>query len=270
MVNYKIDLKGEKHGVLLIHGLTGSPFEMKYLAKRLNKAGFSVKGPYLEGHGMSLKDLSRTHWNDWYQSVRESFLEMKASHESVSAVGLCMGALLALHLAREFGSELKAVSLISTTLFYDGWNLPWYRFLLPLAYYTPIRYFYSFTETDPFGIKNKQVRARIVNLMENSAIAYTKTPAPSLHELFKLARQIKRELHEITTPTLILHSKEDDLTSPKNADYVEKRIGSTTLKKVILDDCYHMMTIDNQKDLVADETIRFFSDQVTLSPLPAR
>ena len=265
MPDHKIELPGGNHSVLLIHGLTGSPFEMKYLARKLNKAGFTVKGPCLEGHCTTLKNLSKTNWKDWYRSVRESFIEMKKSSDTVSVAGLCMGALLSLHLSYELGSEVAAVSLISTTLFYDGWSLPWFKFLLPIAYYTPLRFIYSYSETEPYGIKNKPLRERIVNLMNNDSIAYIKTPATSMHELFKLIREVKRELPTITTPALLLHSREDDLTSIKNPDYVEEKIGSKIVRKIILDDSYHMMTIDNQKDRVAEETIKFFIEQISPS-----
>ena len=263
MADHRIDLNGGDHSVLLIHGLTGSPFEMKYFARKLNKAGFTVKGPCLAGHCSTLKDLTKTKWEDWYHSVFEAFIEMKKSYSSVSVSGLCMGAILALHLAYEFGSEIAAVSLISTTLFYDGWSLPWYKFLLPIAYYTPLRFVYSYPETEPYGIKNKRLRDRIVNLMKNDSIAYAKTPAPSLHELFKLIKKVKKELPAITTPTLILHSREDDLTSTNNPDYVEEKIRSKIVRKIILDDSYHMMTIDNEKDRVAEETIKFFVEQIS-------
>lgn len=264
MPDQKIDLPGGDHSVLLIHGLTGSPFEMKYLARKLNKAGFTVKGPCLEGHCSTLKDLAKTSWKDWYRSVRQSFIEMKKSAHTVSVVGLCMGALLSLHLACEFGSEVAALSLISTNLFYDGWSLPWFKFLLPIASCIPFRYIYSYySEKEPYGIKNKLLRERIVNLMKNDSIAYTKTPATSMHELFKLIREVKRELPVITTPALILHSSEDDQTSIKNPEYVEEKIGSTIVQKIILDNSYHMMTIDNQKDRVAEETIKFFMEQIS-------
>ncbi len=266
MPAHKIDLPGGNHSVLLIHGLTGSPFEMKYLARKLNKAGFTVKGPCLEGHCTTLKNLSKTNWIDWYRSVHKTFIEMKKSSDTVSVVGLCMGALLSLHLSYEFGSEVAALSLISTTLFYDGWSLPWFKFLLPIAYHAPFRHFYSYSETDPYGIKNEALRERIVNLMKDHSVAYTKTPGASMHELFKLIREVKKELPAITTPALILHSREDDLTSLKNPDYVQERIGSQVVRKIILDDSYHMMTIDNQKDRVAEETIKFFREQITSSP----
>ena len=263
MTDHKIDLTGGDDSVILIHGLTGGPFEMKYLARKLNKAGFTVKGPCLEGHGTTINHLSKTTWRDWYRSVYECFIETKKSSNTVSVVGLCMGALLALHLAYEFGTEVSAVSLISTTLFYDGWSLPWFKFLLPIACYTPLKHIYSYSETEPYGIKNKALRERVVNLMKNDSIAYTKTPAKSMYELSKLIREVKRELPTISTPALILHSSEDDLTSLKNPDYVEEKFGSRIVRKLILDDSYHMMTIDNQKDRVAEETIKFFIEQIT-------
>ena len=91
-----------------------------------------------------------------------------------------------------------------------------------------------------------------------------------MHELFKLIREVKRELPTITTPALLLHSREDDLTSIKNPDYVEAKIGSKIVRKIILDDSYHMMTIDNQKDRVAEETIKFFREQLSTSTAQSR
>lgn len=266
MPDYKIDLQGGNHSVLMIHGLAGSSFELKYLARKLNKVGFTVKGPVLEGHGTTPKHLSKTDWKDWYRSVHESFKEMKKSFDTVSVVGFSMGALLSLHLAYEFGIEVTSVSLISINLFFDGWSLPWSKFLLPFVYYTPIKYFYTFSVKEPFGIKDKTLREWVVNLMEKNLIPHTKFPAVSIYEQFKLIKEVKKELPVITTPVLILHSKEDDLASIKNPDYVEKKIGSKIVRKFILDNSYHMMTIDHQRERVAEETITFFMEQISPNP----
>lgn len=260
MSNNKIYLNGGKDAVLLIHGLTGSPFEMGYLAKKLNKAGFTVKAPCLAGHGSNVKDLSITQWEDWYKTVTETFLELKRNYDSVFASGICMGALLALQLAADYGTEVSAVSLMSTTLFYDGWSLPWYKFLLPLAYYPPIKYFYSYKESPPYGIKNERLREFYVNGMKKDSIAYDTIPSESLHELFKLSNAVQKVIPSIKAPALILHSSEDDLASSRNADYVEKHIGSKDVRKVLINNSYHMITIDNEKDTVVNETINFFKE----------
>lgn len=258
MSEHKIELAGGDDAVILIHGLTGSPFEMKYLARRLNRAGFTVKGPCLAGHGKTLSDLKKSRWQDWYRTVADEFRELKKRHATVSVAGLCMGALLALLLSAEFKGDVAAISLLSTTLSYDGWGLPWYKFLIPLAYYTPAGYLYSFKEREPYGIKNKALRVRIVEGMKDSSIAYSSIPGVSMRELFKLINVTKKLIPQVKTPTLILHSEEDDLASKENALYVKKYIGASDVRLVLLDDCYHMLPIDNQRDIVADEIIAFF------------
>lgn len=264
MSEHKIYMEGGDDAVLLIHGLTGSPFEMKYLARRLNRAGFTVKGPCLAGHGKTLSDLKKSCWQDWYRTVADAFCELKERHTTVSVAGLCMGALLALSLSAEFKGDVAAISLLSTTLSYDGWGLPWYKFLLPLAYYTPAGYLYSFEEREPYGIKNKALRVRIVEGMKDSSIAYSSVPGVSMRELFKLINATKKLIPQVKTPTLILHSKEDDLASKKNALYVRNNIGASDVRLVLLDDCYHMLPIDNQRDVVATETVAFFKDRTSL------
>lgn len=256
-----INLTGGEDAVLLIHGLTGSPFEMKYPAKRLHKKGFSVRVPCLAGHGTDLADLRKTGWRDWYGTVSEAFYDLKKTHRTVAVAGLCMGAVLALQLAYEAGDEVSALSLLSTTLYYDGWSLPWYKFLLPLAFYTPAKHFYSFREREPFGIKNERIRSLILQGMNDGSIAYPSFPSQCMHELFKLIAAVKKILPEVEAPALLIHSTEDDVSSLRSAEYVEKNLGSRDIRKVLLTDSYHMVTVDNQKNLVADETAAFFKEQ---------
>lgn len=262
MSEHRIDMSGGEHAVLLIHGLTGSPFEMKYLARQLNRAGFTVKGPCLAGHGSTLADLKKTRWQDWYGTAHDSFKELKRDHAKISVAGLCMGALLALKLSVDLEEEVNAVSLISTTLFYDGWGLPWYKFLLPLAYFTPACHIYSFKEREPYGIKNEALRIRIVEGMRDSSIAHESVPGVCMRELYRLIDVMKKNvIARVTTPTLIVHSKEDDLASAKNALYVQTHIKSKDVRMLLLDDCYHMVPIDNQRNMAADEIIHFFKDK---------
>ncbi len=252
-------MSGGEHAVLLVHGLTGSPFEMKYLARQLNRAGFTVHGPCLAGHGSTLADLKRSRWQDWYATVQESFIALKKNHATVSVAGLCMGALLALKLSADLEDEVTAVALISTTLFYDGWSLPWYKFLLPLAYFTPVCHVYSFKEQQPYGIKNKALRTRIVEGMREGSIAHESVPGVSMRELYRLMTITRGEiLPRANAPTIILHSVEDDLASVENALYVQDHIASKDVRTVLFDDSYHMIPIDNEREKAAGEIIRFF------------
>ncbi len=261
MNQYDIELSGGEEAILLIHGLTGNPYEMKFLAEKLNKAGFTVAAPCLPGHSQTLADLKKTHWQDWYGRARESYLQLKKTHCKVGIGGLCMGAVLALELAYEF-EEIPAISLMSTTLFYDGWTIPWYSFLISLAYYTPLKYFYSFTERPPYGIKNERLRKIVMN--NTKTLVYDEVPGSVMGQNFQLINQGKQHLPQIKTPLLLLHAREDDTASLKNAEYVEQNVGSTDIRKVVLANSYHMITIDNDRNLVAQENIAFFKEKMKL------
>ena len=60
-------------GVLLVHGLTGTPAEMKHFGKVIARKGITVACPELAGHCASIQALKATSWSDWYKSVEASF-----------------------------------------------------------------------------------------------------------------------------------------------------------------------------------------------------
>src|SRR5207253_7020666 len=119
-------------GVLLAHGITGAPTEMKPVIKALAAAGFTVSCPQLAGHCSTLAELKRTRWEDWYGSLQSALEVLRQRCETVCVSDLSMGALLALILAARNPNEIVGVATLSATFFYDGWNVPRRKFLLPL------------------------------------------------------------------------------------------------------------------------------------------
>lgn len=258
-----ITLPGGEHAVLLIHGLQSSPAEMQPLAKQLNQAGYSVYAPHIKGYGYEHGDdaHSITHWKDWHTKVLNEFRLLKQQYETVAVSGLCIGAVLALSIAAELGDEVAALSLLATTLYYDGWSIPWYRFLLPIGYYTPFRYIYSYREREPFGLKNPQLRkwvAREMNHKDSSIAGASKLALPALHEAELLIKSVKKSLPRVTAPALIIHAIDDDVSTPRSARLVAENISSKIVESILLHNSYHMLTIDNEREQVAADTIRFF------------
>ncbi|MES2104935.1 MAG: alpha/beta fold hydrolase [Pseudomonadota bacterium] len=266
-----IEMPGGQHAVLALHGLLGNPLEMQFVGKKLQRAGYSVVIPLIPGYGYSSgqgQSYRSTRSEQWYEEVLRQFDALKRTHASVSVTGLCIGAVLALRLAMDRGDEIAALSLLATTLDYDGWSIPKYRFLLPLAYYTPARYLYSYKERYPYGLKNANLRAWIAREMQvtsSSAAGASKLSAEGIFQAHRLIKQVRRRLEEVTTPSLIIHAEEDDVASTKSADLVEARIRSTDKKKIILHDSYHIITLDNEKERVAAETVDFFDKQARSS-----
>jgi carboxylesterase len=255
--------------VMLIHGLTGTPNEMRFLAKYLNKRGYSIACPRLANHGEPLGVLKKTTWQDCYQSVREAFLKIRTNHSGpLYAAGLSMGALLSIVLAEEFSREVAAISCLSPTLFYDGWNIPWYRCFWPLCYFTPLKHFLYFKEEPPYGIKNKALQKRVhkyyssATLDDNGGAAeygYPYYPVSLLYQLHLLVKHLKKILPAVSIPVQLIQAQNDDITSVKNSTIIYEGISSKVKEMVLLENSYHVITADQERATVAYRMNDFFT-----------
>ena len=243
-------------GVLLIHGLTGTPAEMRLLGKGLSKQGFTVYGVQLAGHCGSMEDLVSTRWTDWLSSA-ESGLQRFAAHvDHVVVGGLSMGALLSLAVAERHPDKVAGVCALSTTFRYDGWSIPVYTklaFLLPLFRLLGIGRSSVFMEAPPYGIKDEALRARVVEQMnsgDSSAAGLPGNPWWSIIELRALSANVLAQLQKVRSPCLVSHAKEDDISSVSNAHDIERGATNAHVELVLLDNCYHMITIDRERRTV--------------------
>lgn len=252
--------------VLLIHGLTGTPTELRRVAVGLAKAGHTVYVPTLAGHCGGNADLQATGWRDWYESARNTFVGVRRKHRKVYVGGLSMGAVLSMYLAAEHPGQIEGLLLYSTTLRYDGWSINKLAFLTPLLMKIPFGvHLCSFEEKPPYGIKNERLRAIVERQMkegQSSQAGLLTMEGVTVRELHRLNAVVKKRMPSITTPALVLHSIEDDITSRWNADYVERTLGGP-VTKVLLDDCYHMITVDLQYRRVVELSADFIERGVT-------
>jgi carboxylesterase len=134
-------------------------------------------------------------------------------------------------------------------------------------YYTPLGRIYHYREKPPYGVKNKLVRALVAGQLERRPFSPPAAPAipiDRLREADRLIRHVKNSLCRIKTPALLIHSREDDLSSLANVRYVQTRIGSERVAIVIVSDSYHMITLDNDGEFAAGKTIRFFDEVAQL------
>ena len=161
-------MQGGRDGVLLIHGLTGTPAEMRFVAKGLHAAGFSVYGMQLAGHCGDVADLLATGWEDWSASVDAAATKFSREVDNLFVAGLSMGAVLALQLAAQRPRDVRGLGLYGTTFRYDGWAIPRIArlaFLLPYVTALGIGKGRSFMESFPYGIKDERIRNRIAGAM---------------------------------------------------------------------------------------------------------
>jgi carboxylesterase len=263
----EIFLRGGRIGVHLIHGLTGTPTEMLTIAKRLHKYGFTVSCPVLAGHCGTTEDLLATGWTDWFRSAEQGFLRLCGQTDVCFVGGLSAGAVLSLHLARAHPDRVRAMALYSTTLKWDGWSIPRLSFLLPLVLRLPyIGKRYHFVEAFPYGIKNENLRRRIVAQMrsgDTSTAGHTNTPGVIVRELWRLVDDVKKDFSRIHTPALLAHADKDDIAGLRsNALYIRKHLAGPT-ELLLLHDSYHMITVDQERHKVAEGTARFFAARLS-------
>src|SRR5260370_36324799 len=75
-------LPGAGVSALLIHGLTGTPYEMRYLGERLAAHGVRVRGVKLAGHAGTPGELGATGYGNWYESVVNGLEELRQYGEA--------------------------------------------------------------------------------------------------------------------------------------------------------------------------------------------
>lgn len=254
--SYRID--GGPVGVLLIHGLCGSPTEMRYIANGLARQGYTVHCPQLAGHCEGYRSLSVSTWRDWYRSAEDAFKSLEETCEKVVVGGLSTGALLAMMLAHRFPRQITGLALFSPTLWLTGRQVPWYAKLFNLVTTKTVARLIDFPAPHQFGIKDPRLRDVIRKAFQTPGTTQgpVKTPGTAVLERRWLVRQVTKLTRFIPQPTLIVHPREDDYAGLDNAFYLQANLPGQ-VEMVVLDDSYHIVTVDRQRDVVLERTRAF-------------
>jgi carboxylesterase len=282
--------------VYLIHGVTGTPIEMRYLARGLARRGGDVYVTTLPGHCTSLRELLKTNEQQWCEHVGKQLAYARERYEHVYVAGLSAGALLALEASTRV--EVDGVGVLSPTFFYDGWNMPRHgdailwtvRKLVPECLHHVVFHM----DGPPYGVKDSLIQAHIraaytpksvfhewVGLWwegyRSAAAGNGEDPSPAaskgyplfplrtLSDIDRLMNRVKSCLEKVSAPTLILQATNDDMTGPRNAQFVYDKIASMQKQVVLLDDCYHVITVDRQRQAVVTHLKEFFKLSTSVS-----
>src|SRR5256886_1298200 len=252
-------------GVFLIHGLGGTQYDLGSMHKRLKNAGLVTHSLTLPGHGMQPEDLVGVTAEDWIDAVVAKYREIRGAHPTLHLMGMCMGALLAATLAEREAHGNGRLVLLAPPVFIDGWATPWYRELRPLLYALPhLRNTMKVEEEEPYGIKNEQLRAIVKAKFERGEnFHYRWVPLECLRQVDRLRAIVMRKVANIRCQTLVVHAREDEMTSLRSANFLVEKIGGARARLVALEDSYHMVCVDNNREIVAKNVLEFFG-----APMP--
>lgn len=259
-------------GILLIHGLGGTQYDLGSLHKAMRRAGGDTHMITLPGHGTRPEDLVDVRAEAWLDAVTAQYRALEREYDTVHVAGMCMGALVARLLCRRVRHARGRLALLAAPMFIDGWSTPWYRSLRHLLYRVPgVPARLRVDEDEPFGIKNPTIRAIVKKKFERQDnFHYPWVPLACIRQVDRLRSWARAAAADTHCPTLVLHAREDELTSLRSADFLLKHLPDA--RGIVLENSYHMICADNDRDEVARQVLTFFGFDPShaMSPAMAR
>ncbi|MDL5201088.1 alpha/beta fold hydrolase [Streptomyces sp. ALI-76-A] len=230
--------EGGETGVLLCHGFTGSPQSLRPWAEYLAERGLTVSLPLLPGHGTRWEDMRLTGWQDWYAEVDRELRALRERCARVFVAGLSMGGALALRLAARHGDAVSGVVVVNPANRMHGlaaYCLPVVRHLVPSTR----------------GIASDIAREG------NTELGYDRVPLHAAHSLRSFFRLVDGELPQVTQPLLLLRSVQDHVVPGADSARVLSRVSSTDVQEIVLEQSYHVATLDHEADRIFEESYAF-------------
>jgi carboxylesterase len=228
--------EGNNIGILVSHGFTGTTQSMRPLGEAYAKAGYTVCGPRLKGHGTHYEDMEQTTYEDWIRSVESGYEWLKERCDTIFVTGLSMGGTLTLYMAETY-PEIKGIVPINAAI-----DIP------TMASATNLEDLPRYLDAIGSDIKNPDVKE----------LAYEKTPVASIRQIVMLMEKVRADLHKITCPALIFVSEEDHVVPPSNSQHIYEKISSSEKELVSLKNSYHVATLDYDQQKIVDLSLRFF------------
>lgn len=223
-------------GVILIHGFTSTTSSMKYLADKFAEAEFHVELPCLPGHGTTWQVLEKTKYWEWLQHLKKTYSELKKRADKIFLCGLSMGGGLALRMA-EIYPEINGLILINHACKFTH---------LKFKFVPIVKRFVRSVAEIRSDIKTGELE-----------LGYDRTPTEGVHQMLLLLKEVRRNLPKVKQPVLMFKSREDHVIPIESTTYTAANISSKFKKIIWLNNSYHVATMDNDKDIIAEKSIEF-------------
>jgi carboxylesterase len=231
--------EGNQTGVLVSHGFTGTTQSMRFLGEYLHyQGGFTVSGPRLTGHGTHPDDMAEATAEDWIRDLEMALEALRQRCSKVFITGLSMGGTLTLYMAAMHADVFAGALPINPAVFLNSPDLASLAFMPNAPATVP-------------GVGSDIKQPGITEL------AYPVVPVPAIRHLYALMGVTRELLPKVACPTMVFGSREDHVVTPENGPYIVEHLGSKDKCLVWLDNSYHVATMDNDKEFIAGEALRF-------------
>lgn len=235
-------------GVLVSHGFTGNPISTRPLGDAIAAAGYAVEVPRLPGHGTHWRDLGRTRYADWRDTVDRFLERMLGERRAVVLVGFSMGGTIGLDLAAERCRDGPADRFAGVATV-NGLVVPPPNPLKPLS--PVLQHLLPYLPPQLAGIAVDDIAKG------GSEQAYPWVSYKAVWSYGKELGRVLRELPDVRVPVLVVQSRQDHTVDPANGDAIASRVGTDDVTQLWLERSYHVATLDHDAELLFGETVDF-------------
>lgn len=248
MQNNTFEFAGGPSGILLVHGFSGSPVEMRGLGTRLAADGHAVSAVRLAGHTGNPADLAAASWRDWLDSVEQGYEHLQQRCVDVYVCGFSVGGALAVLLSTR--RRVRRLALLATPArLSDDWRvgvLPVVRYVMPWFY--PLG---NADFSDPFLRQKAREHDPDIDLDDPAVQQRLRTSVRiSTAAIDQAARVVNRArglLPRVTAPTLVLQGRQDETVPANSAEIIYQRLGSTQKRLVWMENTGHQLLVMGPK-----------------------
>lgn len=248
-----------RRGALVLHGLTGTPHEVRPFADALAARGFAVTMPVLAGHG-DLAALERTTWPEWYAGAEAALAEARERCARVLVLGFSLGGLLALRLAALRPADVDALVVLSVPLALRSWQRRAIGMLATLRGVRPLA-----TLVGMLPKKGPDVR---IEREFASSPSLRGMPWPALAQLVALQQEVDGLLPHVRAPLLVLHGRLDHTARVEDSARIVQRVGSVRVERIVLPESFHQLGLDVDRDAAAAAIVEFADRELVPAPTP--
>lgn len=249
MESFELGPPEGEHAVLLLHGFSGSPFEVRPLAEALATKGYRVAAPLLPGHGTDVGRLGSVGEADWLAAAHDALDALRARHRTVFLAGFSAGGALSIRLAADRPREIAALALLAPALGFHG-NARLYRELFRFRALS--RFWPAVSKGDP-DLSDPHLRAQMPRVREIPTIA--------AHALDRLVHGARMSLPLVRAPAIVLWGARDAVVPRWAAEEAAERIGSGPTRLTIFRSSAHQLALDVERAAVAAEVVGFFENR---------
>lgn len=223
-------------GVLLLHGYTATTAEMRPLAKRLHKKGYTVAAPLLAGHGTQPADLNHVTWRDWMASAEKMYVQLADHCEKVFVGGESMGGVTALYLA-SLHPEMAGILLYAPAI------------QLTLSPLDQAKLYVGSLFMAEVGRESLDA--------SDQWQGYPNLPLKGAIQLLQFQKAMRQRLRQVSQPVIVFQGRKDTTVHPSAGNIILQGVRSTVKEHHWLERSTHAITLDCELDAVTNLTLRF-------------